>query len=62
MTPRSSSLCSEAKTLLEGKNDSVSVGAFRLRSDEGGHHGSSTNEQLALRVALSYTHLWRQLR
>lgn len=28
---------------------------------EGGHGGSSTNEQLAYRIALSYTHLWRQL-
>ena len=29
---------------------------------EGGHHGSTTNEQLALRLALAYTHLWRELR
>ncbi len=28
---------------------------------EGGHGGSSTNEQLAYRIALSYTLLWRQL-
>ncbi|MGH9457629.1 MAG: prolyl oligopeptidase family serine peptidase [Thermoanaerobaculia bacterium] len=28
---------------------------------EGGHGGSSTNEQLAYRVALSYAHLWRTL-
>jgi prolyl oligopeptidase len=28
---------------------------------EGGHGGSVTNEQLAYRVALAYTHLWRQL-
>jgi prolyl oligopeptidase len=28
---------------------------------EGGHGGSSTNEQLAYRIALSYTHLWSQL-
>jgi len=27
---------------------------------EGGHVGSSTADQLAKRVALSYTHLWRQ--
>jgi prolyl oligopeptidase len=26
---------------------------------EGGHGGSSTNEQLAYRIALSYAHLWR---
>jgi len=29
---------------------------------EGGHGGSSTNEQLAERLALAYTHLWAQLR
>ena len=29
---------------------------------EGGHHGFSTNEQLAHRLALSYTHLWTHLK
>jgi prolyl oligopeptidase len=29
---------------------------------EGGHGGSSTNEQLAERLALAYTHLWTHLR
>jgi prolyl oligopeptidase len=29
---------------------------------EGGHGASSTNEQLAYRLALAYTHLWEQLR
>ena len=28
---------------------------------EGGHGGSSTNEQLAYRIALSYAHLWKWL-
>ncbi len=28
---------------------------------EGGHGGSATNEQLAKRLALVYTHLWREL-
>lgn len=28
---------------------------------EGGHGGSSTNDQLAYRLALAYTHLWTQL-
>ncbi len=28
---------------------------------EGGHGGSSTNQQLARRLALAYTHLWTQL-
>ena len=29
---------------------------------EGGHGGSTTNDQLAYRLALAYTHLWTQLR
>jgi len=29
---------------------------------EGGHKGSSTSEQLAKRIALSFTHLWRVLK
>ncbi|MFK8011575.1 MAG: prolyl oligopeptidase family protein [Marinicellaceae bacterium] len=29
---------------------------------EGGHYGFSTNEQLAHRLALSYTHLWNNLK
>ena len=29
---------------------------------EGGHGGSSTNDQLAYRLALAYAHLWSQLR
>jgi prolyl oligopeptidase len=29
---------------------------------EGGHGGSSTNDQLAYRLALAYTHLWTQLK
>ncbi|MBK5259620.1 MAG: S9 family peptidase, partial [Thermoanaerobaculia bacterium] len=29
---------------------------------EGGHGGSSTNEQTAYRIALSYAHLWRWLK
>ncbi len=29
---------------------------------EGGHGGSSTNEQLAYRLALAYSHLWQQLK
>jgi prolyl oligopeptidase len=29
---------------------------------EGGHAGSSTSEQLAKRIALSFTHLWHQLK
>jgi len=29
---------------------------------EGGHGGSTTNDQLAYRLALAYTHLWNQLK
>ena len=29
---------------------------------EGGHGGSTTNDQLAYRLALAYTHLWTQLK
>jgi prolyl oligopeptidase len=29
---------------------------------EGGHKGSVTNEQLAKRIALSFTHLWNNLK
>lgn len=29
---------------------------------EGGHKGSSTSEQLAKRITLGYTHLWKQLK
>jgi prolyl oligopeptidase len=29
---------------------------------EGGHGGSSTNDQMAYRLALAYTHLWSQLK
>jgi prolyl oligopeptidase len=33
-----------------------------FENTEGGHHGSVTNEQLATRLALSYTFLWEHLR
>jgi prolyl oligopeptidase len=29
---------------------------------EGGHGGSTTNDQLAYRLALAYSHLWNQLK
>lgn len=35
--------------------------AWYYENTEGGHGGSSTNEQLAYRIALSYEHLWRNL-
>jgi prolyl oligopeptidase len=35
---------------------------YYYENTEGGHGGSSTNEQLAYRLALAYTHLWTQLK
>ncbi|HEU4522124.1 MAG TPA: prolyl oligopeptidase family serine peptidase [Thermoanaerobaculia bacterium] len=37
------------------------VDVWYYENVEGGHGGSSTNEQLAYRIALSYAHLWSQL-
>ena len=42
--------------LLEQGHD-----VWYFENTEGGHGGSSTNEQLATRIALSYAHLWRSL-
>jgi len=36
--------------------------AWYYENMEGGHGGSSTNDQLAYRLALAYTHLWTQLK
>ena len=46
---------SVAKLLAQGHE------VWYYENIEGGHGGSSTNEQLAYRIALSYTHLWRHL-
>lgn len=35
---------------------------FYYENMEGGHGGSSTNDQLAYRLALAYTHLWTHLK
>ena len=35
---------------------------YYYENTEGGHGASSTNEQLAYRLALAYTHLWQRLR
>jgi len=43
---------------LKGLNQEVDY----FENIEGGHHGFSTNEQLAHRLALSYTHLWNHLK
>jgi len=46
-----------AKMIELGYNDT-----FYYENTEGGHGASSTNEQLAYRLALAYTHLWQHLR
>ncbi len=35
---------------------------YYYENTEGGHGGSSTNDQLAYSLALDYTHLWSQLK
>ena len=35
---------------------------YYYENTEGGHGGSSTNDQMAYRLALAYTHLWNQLK
>jgi prolyl oligopeptidase len=46
-----------AKMLELGYNNT-----FYFENTEGGHGASSTNEQLAYRLALAYTHLWEHLK
>lgn len=43
---------------MQGFKQSVAY----YENTEGGHKGSSTSEQLAKRVALGFTHLWRHLK
>ena len=45
-----------AKMIESGYND-----VWYYENTEGGHHASSTNEQLAYRLALAYTHLWEHI-
>jgi prolyl oligopeptidase len=42
--------------MIENGND-----VWYYENVEGGHHASSTNEQLAYRLALAYTHLWERI-
>jgi prolyl oligopeptidase len=44
--------------LLEDMGQEV----YYYENMEGGHGGSSTNDQMAYRLALAYTHLWTQLK
>ncbi len=46
-----------AKMIEQGYTDT-----HYFENTEGGHGASSTNEQLAYRLALAYTHLWQHLK
>ncbi|MFC3195354.1 prolyl oligopeptidase family protein [Marinicella sediminis] len=47
---------------MAAKMMSYGYPVWYYENTEGGHGGSSTNEQLAERLALAYTHLWTHLR
>ncbi len=47
---------------MAAKMESFGQEVWYYENLEGGHGGSSTNDQLAYRLALAYTHLWTQLR
>ncbi|KAA3639946.1 MAG: S9 family peptidase [Proteobacteria bacterium] len=47
---------------MAAKMESYGHPVWYYENIEGGHGGSSTNEQLAERLALVYTHLWTHLR
>lgn len=46
---------------MAAKMQSYGYPVWYYENLEGGHGGSSTNEQLATRLALAYTHLWHKL-
>lgn len=46
---------------MAAKMQDMGYTAYYYENTEGGHGGSSTNEQLAYRLALAYTHLWNVL-
>jgi len=46
---------------MAAKMESLGQEVWYYENLEGGHGGSSTNDQLAYRLALAYTHLWQQL-
>jgi prolyl oligopeptidase len=47
---------------MAAKMESMGYEVWYYENLEGGHGGSSTNDQLAYRLALAYSHLWTQLR
>ena len=46
---------------MAAKMEALDQEVWYYENLEGGHGGSSTNDQLAYRLALAYTHLWTQL-
>lgn len=47
---------------MAAKMEAMGEEVWYYENTEGGHKGSSTNDQVAYRVALAYTHLWNQLK
>ena len=47
---------------MVARMESMGYDVWYFENTEGGHHGSVTNEQLATRLALSYTFLWEHLK
>jgi len=47
---------------MAAKMEELNQEVWYYENLEGGHGGSSTNDQLAYRLALAYTHLWTQLK
>jgi len=47
---------------MAAKMEDMGYEVWYYENTEGGHGGSTTNDQLAYRLALAYTHLWTQLK
>jgi len=47
---------------MAAKMEDMGFGVWYYENTEGGHGGSTTNDQLAYRLALAYTFLWTQLK
>jgi prolyl oligopeptidase len=47
---------------MAAKMEDMGYEVWYYENIEGGHGGSTTNDQLAYRLALAYTHLWTQLK
>jgi prolyl oligopeptidase len=46
---------------MAAKMEALGYEVEYFENTEGGHHGSVTNEQLATRLARTYTFLWQHL-